>query len=446
MKRLSLLAIALLAGCASYTPQPLSSESVVLSTPVAAVLEKRASAVQRPWLAPVNVDLAAPLTPDAIAAITVTNDPDLVAQRTRAGVSDAQVFAAGLLPDPTFSTGANSVVSGPDSLLDVSGALGFDLNALRTRAVRRTEAQAQARSVRLDLAWAEWQAAGDARLQAVRIEALDRRLALARASQEAAQSLLDRIVRAATRGDLAASRLQAARLAVLNANDTLQTAKKNLAAAQAQLLRRLGLPPGTAVRLADQGVPDAAPPSSIQLFVLARENRPDLAALRQGYAAQEATVHRAVLEQFPNLTLTLNGQRDSAGNMLVGPAVDFTLPLWNRNRGTIAVERATRDALQAEYDARLFQTRSDIAEAEAGITIARQRRAKALAGLDELERQAAASKRAADRGDLSWDTAQSTLQALRDRRMQIVQAEQDLSEQMIALELLTGTPREAWPR
>lgn len=446
MKRLSLLAIALLAGCASYTPHPLSSEPAVLSTPVAAVLEKRASAVQRPWLAPVNVDLAAPLTPEAIAAITVTNDPDLVAQRTRAGVSEAQVFAAGLLPDPTFSTGANSVVSGPDSLLDVSGALGFDLNALRTRAVMRTEAQAQARSVRLDLAWAEWQAAGDARLQAVRIEALDRRLALARASQEAAQSLLDRIVRAATRGDLAASRLQAARLDVLNATSTLQTANKNLASAQVQLLRRLGLPPGTAVRLADQGLPEATPPSIAQLFALARENRPDLAALRQGYAAQEATVHRAVLEQFPNLTLTLNGQRDSAGNMLVGPAVDFTLPLWNRNRGAIAVERATRDALRAEYDARLFQTRSDIAEAETGIAIARQRRATALTGLKELQRQAAASKRAADRGDLSWDTAQSTLQALRDRRMQIVQAEQDLAEQMIALELLTGTPREAWPR
>ncbi|KHK93572.1 TolC family protein [Novosphingobium malaysiense] len=446
MKRLPLLTIVLLAGCASYAPHPLAPEPAVLSTPVAAVLEKRASAVQRPWLNPVNVDLAAPLTPEAIAAITVTNDPDLIAQRTRAGVSGAQVFAAGLLPDPTFSAGANSVLSGPDSMLDVSGALGFDLNALRTRAVRRAEAKAQARSVRLDLAWAEWQAAGDARLQAVRIQALKQRRVLARASQESAQSLLERIVRAVTRGDLASSRLQAARLDVLNADDTLQTAKKNLASAQAQLLRRLGLPPGTALRLADQGLHDAVPPSTAQLFALAKANRMDLAALRQGYAAQEATVHRAVLEQFPNLTLTLNGQRDSAGNVLVGPAVDFTLPLWNRNRGTIAVERATRDALRAEYDARLFQTRSDIAEAETGIAIARQRRAVALAGLDELERQATASKLAAERGDLSWDTAQSTLQALRDRRMQIVQAEQDLSEQMIALELLTGTPREAWPR
>ena len=42
--------------------------------------------------------------------------------------------------------------------------------------------------------------------------------------------------------------------------------------------------------------------------------------------------------------------------------------------------------------------------------------------------------------------AENAEQALRDREMQLAQAQQDYEEQMIALELLTGTPREAWPK
>ena len=152
------------------------------------------------------------------------------------------------------------------------------------------------------------------------------------------------------------------------------------------------------------------------------------------------------MAQFPNLGLTLNSQRDSAGNFLLGPSIDFTLPLWNRNRGAIAVERATREALRAEYDARLFQTRADIAAASAGIVIALQRRAESLADIPKLEHFADASRQAAKRGDLSLETADNAEQTLRDRRMQLAQAQQNCDEQMIALELLTGTPKEAWPR
>ncbi|WP_447411797.1 TolC family protein, partial [Clostridium perfringens] len=82
-------------------------------------------------------------------------------------------------------------------------------------------------------------------------------------------------------------------------------------------------------------------------FALARSARTDLAALRQGYSAQEAAVRLAIIQQFPTLDLTVNANRDSAGNVLTGPAVAFTLPLWNRNRGNIAIERTTREALKA---------------------------------------------------------------------------------------------------
>ena len=444
MKRaVAAASLVLVASCAHYQSHPLTNEPAMLSAPVASVLETRANEIRRPWLQPIDLDLAAPLTPDAIATLAVLNNPDLEAQRVRAGVADAQVFAAGLLPDPTISLGANKVITGPDPLLDLASAIGLDINALRTRGVTREKAIASARQVRLDLAWAEWQTAGQARIQAARIVGLEKVVELAHASHETAESLLQQFEQAATSGDVSGDRLQSARVAALLAANTLRSAETNLAAAKTELNKLLGLPPGTELRLAETPLP-AQPPATKILFDLARENRSDLQALQAGYEAQEAATHKAVLDQFPTLNLTINANRDSAGNFMVGPAVDFTLPLWNRNRGGIAVERATRAALKAEYEARLFKTRSEIDSAEAGLAVAYQQLADAEVGLGQLERYAQAAQRAAQRGDLSLETAQNAEQTLRDREIAIAQSQEAIREQSIALELLTGTPREAW--
>ncbi len=446
MKRtIAATTLLLLCACAHYRPLPLEPDPGVLAAPVASVLEAQSTTIRRSWLEPVALDFSAPLTPDAIATLAVLNNPDLKAQRVRAGVADAQVFAAGLLPDPSISLGANKVIAGPDPLLDLASAIALDINALRTRGVTREQARAHASQVRLDLAWAEWQTAGQARIQAVRVVGLSGVVTAAGKSRDSAQSLLQRTERAAARGDVSGGRLQSARLAALSAADTLRGAESGLAAAKAELNKLLGLPPGTELQPAEAPLPPPPPPVQ-SLFAIARDNRSDLQALRAGYAAQEAAVHKAVLDQFPALNLSINANRDSAGNSLFGPTVDFTLPLWNRNRGGIAVERATRAALKAEYEARLSQTRADIAAAEAGIEVAFRQLADARQGLSEIRRYAQAARRAADRGDLSLETAETAEQTLRDRLMAIAKSQEDIREQTIALELLTGAPREAWNR
>ncbi len=167
--------------------------------------------------------------------------------------------------------------------------------------------------------------------------------------------------------------------------------------------------------------------------------------MRAGYDAQEFATRKAVLDQFPNLTVTANAARDTGNNKLLGPSVSLTLPLWNRNRGGIAIERATRAALKAEYDARIFQTRAELAAARAAVNIAQEQRRAVLQGLPALERFAAATRRAANRGDLAIATAETTEQALRDQQLLLAQAEQQIAENMIMLEQFSGTPRENWP-
>lgn len=433
------------ASCASYNPAPLRLDGGDLSiAPVQAVLAQGSQAIDRPNLAPVAIDLAQPLDLNAISVIAVTANPDLKAMRVRAGVSDAQVFMARLIPDPTVSVGANKVLSGPDPFLDLASALVQDINALRTRSSRMAIARGQARQVRLDLAWAEWQTAGQARIQVVRIAGQEQAFKLAKASYTGSASLLDRTLRAAGRGDLNADQVQAARLSALGAQQQLRARERDLTNAKYELTRLLGLPPATEVSLAPIPLP-AAPPSADALFAIALRERADLRALQAGYDSQEASVRLAVLNQFPTLSLTVNSNRDSAGNHLLGPAIDFTLPLWNRNRGNIAIERATRAALRSEYDSRVFQTRTQISAAVAGIAVARSQRNTVLKGLPALRDFAAATERSASRGDLAPATAQTAAQSLRDQETLLAQSTQDVVEQTIALELLTGTPRETWP-
>ena len=443
----SLSLLALVTGCAAYSPQPLSDRPEILSPPVAAVLNSDAVSLKRDYLQPVTLDLSQPLDGNAIATIAVIANPDLKGQRARAGVGDAQAFDAGLLPDPTFSMGADKVLSGPDTMVNLTAALGLDLNALRTRNIARAQADAAARQVRLDLAWAEWQTAGQARIQAVRIQGLSQKLALDEAGRAAQQSLLERTQRAAGRSDVPASDLQSARMGALDAATQADDTARSLAAARFELTRLLGLAPETELTLADQPLPEA-PPSAEFLFGIATRSRADLAALRAGYDAQEGAVHKAVMDQFPALNLTINANRDSADNMLVGPALDFTLPLWNRNRGGIAIETATRDALKAEYDARLFQTRAEIAAAVADLALARGRYTQLAAEMPAAQRYADATARAASagRGDLSPATAEAAAQTLRDKQSLMVAAAQDTAELTIALELLTGQPREMWTK
>lgn len=434
------LALLLLAGCASYTPRPLATAP---SNSDIAALSRDAATIDRPYLKPANVDLAAPLDDNAIAVIAVLNNPDLKALRTKAGVADAQVFFARLLPDPTFSLGLGGILSGPDPFSEIASGLGLDLNALRTGKVRRQAAEAQAKQVRLDLAWAEWQTAGQARLQAVRIRRLQGAIDLLKIDDAEAQSLLARNLHAAARGDVASTSVEAVRTDAVATADKLRTAEHDLDAARLELVKLLGLPPETQLRLAPSV--DTAPAlDPARLTQIALDNRLDLQALRAGYDAQEAAVHKAILDQFPTLALNLNFTRDTGGNNILGPTVDFTLPLWNRNRGGIAVERATRDQLKAEYDARLFQTRADIAAAASAVSLARRQRDAVRAQLPELERLARVSSAAASRGDVSRATAETAEGALRDKRVELATADQTIDEAMIALELLTGVPREDW--
>lgn len=444
--RLALVVIPLLAGCATYHPKPLSGADVdaVLQTPDRVELTRRAGELRDPAQPPVNLDFSQPLTGDEIAVIAVLANPELRALRTEQDVADAQAFASGLLPDPQVSAGFDSVLSPDNAGLSTgyAASLSFDLlAALVTRDVDRQAARATAEKVRLDIAWQEWATAGQARLLAVRWFYQQQAAALAMTTADAAGRAESRALRAARSRDLNDDEVEARRIAASEARNRALTATRDADGTRLELNRILGLRPEETVALADPvALTVWQPPDAEQLFATARTRRLDLRALEQGYASQEATVHRAVLGQYPRLGITLNRARDTSRVNTFGPAVAFDLPLWNHNRGEVAVASADRDRMRAEYAARLYGARADIAELVAALNIDESARADLAAQVPELQRIAGAYEQAAARADVTLPVAETARAAALDRQLAWLALQQSCAEQRLALAVAAGLP------
>ncbi len=418
-----------LAGCATDARLPLQPI-------VDALLE---APVLHPDAVGEAIDLGKPLTPRALAVIAVIANPDLRAARAQAKVADAQVIAAGLLPDPTVNLSYDRRLSGPDPFDGLGAQVIYELTALRDRRLALGAARATRDQVRLDLEWSEWQTAGQARLLATRIAGLERVRSLLALSGRASDGALDRGLAAAARGDIRADEVSARRLAASDASDKVRQAERDLNAARLDLNALLGEPPSARL------VIDADPASEPALdadafFARARVSRLDLRALEAGYRSQEVAVRKAIWDAFPTLQLTVNRARDTANNQTLGPAVNFTLPIWNRNLGGIAAARATRAQLAAEYAARVFALRAQISDLCQALTIDRRRRAELVAQIGPLDRIAARNEQAAAIGDLSRAAAETVGLSVRDKAIALAMLDQSIAEQTVALELAVGAP------
>lgn len=431
-------------GCATYKPAPLATDKGVLDKPDPGVLASAAAHLKHPRLAPLTIDFARPLTRDELAVLAVVANPDLKAARAKTGVADAQAFSAGLLPDPQLGLGFDKRLSGPDPYNAWAANIALELTALRDRRVTLIAARAAQQQVHLDLAWAEWQVAGNARLLAARIQGLEEIVVLDSTSRAAAEDALGRTLKAAARGDLRGDEVETRRIAAADAADRARQSQLELNAARLELNAALGMPPGAKVAIAVEpyGAPEQLQ-SADTLFDAARSQRLDLLALEAGYSSQEASVRKAILDQFPNLLLTVSRAQDTANNQTIGTQVSFTLPVWNRNRGVIAVELATREQLRTEYASRLFAARRDIASLVSAIELERLQAAEIEAQATPLVALARASEEAASRGDLTITTAQAVRQNLRDKQRTIAAIHQAINEQSAALETEVGASLKA---
>ncbi|MFZ0467598.1 MAG: TolC family protein, partial [Thiogranum sp.] len=162
--------------------------------------------------------------------------------------------------------------------------------------------------------------------------------------------------------------------------------------------------------------------------------------LQAGYASQEARVRGAILAQFPSLGIGVNRARDTGDVKTVGLSVTLSLPLFSGNRGNIAVERASREQLRAEYRARLAQTAVDVSRLRELQDIIRRQQDNLQTYLPRLKTLVERARKAYGQGDIGALTFLNMESTWVNKRLEQLSLAQAGWENRIALEALLALP------
>ncbi len=433
-----------LPGCAVYHPKPITGKAVgeTLGAPDMVRIKVEAGELRHPILKPVEVDMEEGLSPDGAAVIAVIANPTLRAARDARGVAAAQLLQAGILPNPVFSYSLDKPTGGnTEGTVNAFGlGVSFDLIPLITRGAQVAAARAGAASVDLGVAWQEWQAALAAKAHVYNLVFIQNQLATAREEEKALRDNLKTVQEAFDYGDVTEIDLAAAQTALQKVHASALILHQQHEQERLALNQSLGFPPGQIIPLR-AGISPPSIENTPQLSEMLdgiQESRLDLVALRFGYESQEARLRAAVLSQFPTLAVGPTHARDTTNVVTTGFTVAMDIPVFNRNQGQIAIERATRQQLFDEYLARLFDARASIAA-----TLGDMRAVEAQ--VDSVEHLIPVTRKLVDtyriallEGHADVITYYNALNDLYGRQVELLSLKKDLSDLIIALEVASG--------
>lgn len=432
---------AALAGCATYHALPLDNAKGARRI---ADVTVPASAMPTPTLRRYPFDPADGLDATEVAMLAVANDPQLRVERDKAGVANAQAYAAGLLPDPQVGYERDYPVGHHVGATKAyTGTLAFDFGSLITRSARMKSARAGEREVDLNLLWGEWQAIARARTLFDRVYYLHKLVARLERERAALASVQSAITRALRAGDLTYEVASTGLDAASNVTNQLGDARRRLHVAEHDLHDLLGLDASVPLHLA--GGPFSVVPNTTRVRDALKDmpaRRPDLLALQAGYLAQNEKLRAAILAQFPAITVGFVKARDNSNIASTGLSVSLSLPIFDGNRGNIAIERATRQQLHDEYSARLLADRNDVQRLMADLQSDRRQRHQLALHAARLAavRRAAQTDYAA--GRLEWPTYLAIRASALAADAALLDLDANTHEAAITLDALTGD----WPR
>ena len=439
MKPYALLVSALLAGCATYRPLALPTDDALLRD--VARLSVDAGRMPDAALASHRFDPTDGLDITEVAMLAVANNPELRLARADAGVTRAQAFSAGLLPDPQLALSREAVMGSPaGATVAFTAGLTVDIAALLAHSSTRAAADADSRKSRLDLLWQEWQTVAKARLLFVKLDAIDRSQAVLRQQRALLRQRLDAAARAVERGLVTSDAATPQLAAYEDANRQWNDQERQRNQARHDLNALLGVAPDIVLTLvgpADVGTMDA---DQVRAAIAeSPRRRPDLLALQAGFEAQDDRYRGALRAQFPAITVGPTRARDTSNVNTAGFSLGITLPLFNRNRGNIAIESATRDKLRIDYQQRLDATAVESHRLLEEQAILARQLAELDASLPALALAAERAGKAYAAGNIDALTLTNVEGALLARRLERIAAQQALQEQAVALQALLGT-------
>lgn len=411
-----------LGGCAIYSPDPLPKTTQFKALP--------------------KTEVARPLGMIEVAQLAVLNSPELEIERQKKNVLEAQAFQAGLLPNPQASAGIDRPTDNGAGLINgYSYGLSFDLLGLITHPADSAIARAKRKQAREDLLWQEWQTVAKARLLFTQAQIASQRVAFLSTAKSSFHLDTKAINAAAAKGDLAPDLAESDLAVLADLQGQLGTAQRQEITALSDLRALLNLAPDASLKLRDLGSPSIPVSSDVDTALKkVIDKRPDLIALRDGYAAQEETVFKAVLSQFPNLQIGFTRARDTSDVHTTSFGVTLNLPLFDRGQGHVAIERATRDQLHAEYQNRINQTESNTAKLQSEDVVTEQRLKALEPEIALLKAHALNAASSAQSGDISVALEMQFIQSWLSRQNELLDLREALWKNVIALDTLLASP------
>ncbi len=330
---LLLALVLLMSGCQAYAPRPL---------PVTAHWSDDAALP------------TGPLTVDEVVGLALANSPDVLRGKQNLAIASAKAYADGLPPDPTLGFSMDR----PRAAGYIPGfmvGLSYEMSALVALPAKKRAAEAAVEKQQLALEWTKWQVANHAYalyVTNVGLERVENEAALLSAHQK---DVAERMQAALGRGHATRDIMMLAESAYRESVQQLDTLQQEYLKSGQDLARLLDMRPETRLTLVSppdepEGVPQEA--ISRRLAELG-QRRPDLLALKAAYVEQDERYREALLAQFPRLDVGIARGRDTSRIYTSGLTFSVTLPLFNRNRGNIALEKATRGSFYEEYAQRL---------------------------------------------------------------------------------------------
>ncbi|MGA7964375.1 MAG: TolC family protein [Gammaproteobacteria bacterium] len=381
---------------------------------------------------------------DTVGHLALTRDPDLAAARAQVRVAEAQAYDAGLLPDPTLAFSLDHPFNGgtaSDHHNAWSANLTESLIGLITHGDVHSAAAAHYAETLLSWRWQAEQVALKAQVTYLDVWADRREVAALQVETNAAQAVLAAAGKAHAVGALAAVLYQQALQQAASVRSRLQTASDRAIQQQTVLATLLRISAGRKWRL-EAPKPMSAPAPATVNAALAQlpKQRLDLLALQAGYRSANAKLRADILAQFPILDIGFTRSRDNTGVNSVGFGITLRLPIFNGNRGKIAIDRATRKALNAAYQAHLDGAANGVRAAYARFVLTRRELAAVTAQLPALAAAAHANQVAFARGEVTRFQSFAALSAWLDARIDADRLRANATQLALTLQTLLALP------
>lgn len=360
-------------------------------------------------------------------------------ERGAVQAAEADVLAAGLLPNPTLNYSRERIGGSPDTLeqgwmieqtLDVSGRRGLRREAAGRRVAAVAAGNAERR---LEIA---------ADIRRSFHEVLFRQRVIQATESwmrhfDRVEGLVGKLARAGEASGYDRRRLARER----------QTAEARLAAERAGLdraLARLGALTGTPAVTAAEGELLPPPPAPVEAALAALDRRPDLQALARRTEAAELEGRAAKRGAIPEVTVGAGPKYvDNGATRDQGVALSLSVPLPIFDRQQAGRQRAAAEALQARAEHRLLRGRAEgelrglYRQAEGLRAAATDYRARAVAATPDLLRIA---ETAYQGGESSLLELLDAYRGALDAEITALELEQRAREARIEYDLLTGSP------